>query len=194
MTDDKNRGVDAWKRGTQEVEEFFARFESMEGRRRALVESIKAEPDNPTHRETLQALSDRSQIRRAAANGIFISYARQDEIFALDVSMILLDAGLPVWLDVVHGGNEDWSEEIDQALRRCGLMVAIVSPTTVKDPITLAERRLFIERGKLVLPVFRQFCEVDPTLLWLDPIDFSQDMEQAMDHIRELLLEAEARA
>jgi hypothetical protein len=194
MTDDKNRSVNAWKRGTQEVEEFFARFESMEGKRRNLIESIKAEPDNPIHRETLRGLSDKSQIRRAAASGIFISYARPDEIFALDISMILLDAGLPVWLDVVHGGNQDWSDEIDQALKRCGLMVAVVSPDTMNDAMTLSERQQFVERGKLVLPVFRQTCQIDPALLWLDPIDFSQNFEQAIDHIRELLVEEEARA
>ena len=68
----------------------------------------------------------------ASQNFIFISYARTDEAFAVKLARDLRDKGVKVWIDQfdIYPG-EKWDSEVQQALRSCGSIMVILSPTSV---------------------------------------------------------------
>jgi hypothetical protein len=128
------------------------------------------------------------QVRRAAVQGIFISYARADELFAFELSTDLRAAGLNVWVDLIDMPDDaDWDESISGALERCGLMVAIFSEAALADVDLMAEQRRFTEAGKIVIPVLRQSCDVEALTFWYAPFDFRSSYQRALRQLLRLL-------
>jgi hypothetical protein len=183
MDSESRRDREAWQRGTAEVEAVFARLEAAQKRRTQTMETaaVKAD-DSPT-------AVDIEQLRQAAHEGIFMSYARVDEIFALELAVRLVKDDFSVWLDMVDGGNKDWTQEIFDAMRMCGLMVAVMSPVALEDLATKAERQRFVHLGKPVLPVMRRSCQIDPVSGWLPAVDFTTGFNQGLAELRQLLIE-----
>ncbi|MBC7811230.1 MAG: toll/interleukin-1 receptor domain-containing protein [Burkholderiales bacterium] len=128
------------------------------------------------------------QVRRAAAQGIFISYTRADELFAFELSNDLRADGLNIWVDLIDVPDDaDWGESITSALERCGLMVAIFSESALADADLMAEQRRFTETGKIVIPVLRQSCDVEAHTLWYPPLDFRSSYQRALRQLLRLL-------
>src|SRR5262245_12589599 len=101
----------------------------IEEQRAALYAELAAHPDNPTARQALLRLITVQHLKQSAGQGIFLSYARSDELFAIDLAEDLRAAGLPVWLDATDIADEDdWHAKVSAALESCGLMVAVISP------------------------------------------------------------------
>ena len=184
MDSESRRDREAWLRGTAEVEAVFARFEAAQKRRSQTMETVAVSQDAASS-QTITT----EQIRQAAHEGIFMSYARADEIFALELAVRLVNDDFSIWLDMVDGGNKDWTQEIFDAMRICGLMIAVVSPTALEDEATSAERQRFIDMNKLVLPVLRRPCEFDPAGSWLQAIDFTSGFHPGLAELRKLLIE-----
>jgi hypothetical protein len=182
--DSNNRSDrEAWLRGTAEVEAVFARLEADQKRRTQSMESVPAVQDDSQTSSITPA-----QIREAARQGIFMSYARTDEIFALELAVRLVKDDFSVWLDMVDGGNKDWTQEIFDAMRVCGLMIAVVSPLAMNDMATTAERQRFVDMGKLVLPVLRRAYPLDAISRWLSPVDFTPGFNHGLVELRQLLV------
>lgn len=127
-------------------------------------------------------------IRKAADDGVFISYSRPDELFALDLALGLHNAGINTWLDTLQVPDDsDWNAAVSAAMKACGLMLAVFSPRALMDRQVVAERERFAASGKLLLPVIHQRCDLSRLGDWLEPIDFSHDFDRGLYMVARLL-------
>lgn len=160
------------------VDEMISRFNSPEQKRIALRKALQSRPDDTYLRKGVAQLTSAQHIRRCAAQGVFISYTRADEVFAFNLREALYGQHIYAWLDMMDVDEDDeWHVAVRSAMRRCGLMLAVMSPHALKDPVVNAERDYFADQGKLVLPVIHKRCDMSGTRFWLMPIDFSHDFD-----------------
>jgi hypothetical protein len=62
----------------------------------------------------------------------FISYAREDQDFVLDLATRLKQRTVPIWLDqwdIPPGA--DWDQSIEAALHQCSRFIIVLSPAAV---------------------------------------------------------------
>lgn len=148
------------------------RYQTIEQRRAALHNALLKHPADTRLRDHLVQLTTPRLIRQAAKDGIFLSYARADELFAVDLATSTRKSGVHLWLDMFDvPTGADWHKEVRAALKRCGLMLAIVSPEASEDEQLAVERRTFMKQGKIVLPVVYE-RDVRSLELYLPPVDF----------------------
>lgn len=161
---------------------------SIEQKRIALRRAFVLAPDDSRIYAALQRLSTPQHIRHAARKGVYISYARPDELFAFNLTQSLRGGGVRIWLDIVDiPDHADWYATIADALARCGLMLAVLSPAALATPDLYAEWRYYEEQGKLVLPILAEDCGLPDQPLWLEMVDFRQGAGQPLSHLRTLL-------
>ncbi|RMG81328.1 MAG: toll/interleukin-1 receptor domain-containing protein [Chloroflexi bacterium] len=166
----------------------IAALPTPERQRLALRKALSLYPDDANLLRLQRHLTDGEHIRRAAANGIFISYTSQSELFALALAEDLQAAGLRPWLDITHIPEQaDWHLEIERALQRYHLMLLVVSPDTFTNEDTRREVRTFLSSGKLVLPLLYERCEVEKLGLWLSPINFCHSYSQGLEQLTRLI-------
>ncbi len=127
-------------------------------------------------------------IKQAAQSGIFISYAQADELFAAELTESLRNVGLPVWLDIFDIALDgDWRAEVDNALRRCGVMVVILSPNMLADDEAWHEQWYFTEQQKTVIPVVYQPDHGIDKDFSIQPINFHKSYRQGLNVLLHLL-------
>lgn len=94
--------------------------QSNEERREALWELLLLNPEHERIQRAYSKLTDATHIQRAAQNGVFLSYAQADQIFAVQLAEDLRFMGVPIWLDTVDMPDDsDWHEAVMAALERC---------------------------------------------------------------------------
>ncbi|MBZ0296431.1 MAG: TIR domain-containing protein [Anaerolineae bacterium] len=162
--------------------------ENIEQKRVALRRALVLAPDDERILNALQRLNTPHQIHRAAEKGVYISYARPNELFAFNLAHGLRSSGVNVWLDIVDvPDNIDWYTAITHALARCGIMLAILSPAALATPDLHAEWRYYEEKGKLVLPLLAEDCGLPDQSLWLETVDFRPGADQSLTRLLSLL-------
>lgn len=132
---------------------------SIEQQRARLHLALLAQPQEDRLRKLLMQLCPVDAIKQAGQRGVFIGYARSDELFAIDLAADLRTGGVDVWMDMMdisYDETGDWGTEIVNALNRCGLMLMVVSEEAQRDADLQRERDHFIKNGKIVLPVIYQ--------------------------------------
>jgi hypothetical protein len=132
---------------------------TVEQQRARLHQALLAQPHEDRLRKLLMQLCPVDAIRQAGQRGVFIGYARSDELFAIDLAADLRSGGVDVWMDMMdisYDETGDWGTEIVNALNRCGLMLMVVSEEAQRDRDLQRERDHFIHNGKIVLPVIYQ--------------------------------------
>lgn len=160
------------------VDEMISHFNSPEQKRIALRKALSTRPDDTYLKKGIAQLTSAQEIRRSAHQGIFISYTRPDELFAFNLREALREQGVVAWLDMTDVDDDaDWYLAVENALKCSGLMLAVMSPASLKDNAVLAERETFSDSGKLVMPLIHKRCDMNATRYWLMPIDFSHDFD-----------------
>lgn len=176
------------KRATQTLDEAIARFNSPEQKRIAVSKALAKNPDDERLKKRLKRLTGPEAVQDAINSGIYISYNRADELFALDLTDRLSEAGIKVWLDMIEIQDDlDWDEEVQGTLDRCGLMLAILSPEALADEALVNERQQFFQAGKLIVPVIHQHCDWQHLTFWLPRMDFIHDFERGLYTLLNLL-------
>jgi hypothetical protein len=101
---------------------------------------------------------------------IFLSYAREDRVFAAHMARVLEEAGHNLWWDRRLDGGEEFSAEIEAALAGAQVIVVAWSAHSVKSRWVRDEASVGGDTGRLVpvaidgaLPPmgFRQFHTLD---------------------------------
>jgi hypothetical protein len=169
------------------VDDLIARYRSVRQRRIALRRALVGRPDDPRLRQMIGQLAQPSHIHEAAADGIFLSYARQDELFAFELAEELRESRINVWLDILDVQGSDWHSEVSAALERCGLMLAVMSPDAVTSAAMTQEREHFEQSGKLIVPVVYRYCDLSAIDFWLPPVDFTHRFELGMIRLQRVL-------
>lgn len=94
----------------------------------------------------------------ALLDHILLAYDRYDwQGVGAPLMLSLQDLGLKVWVDQYLVANSSgWRAAIDQAKRECMLMVLIVSPRSMMNPILKQLYRDFRGMGKPVIPLLHE--------------------------------------
>lgn len=162
---------------------------TIEQKRSMLRKAIITRPDDPRIRSALQETLAPIHIKKAASRGVFISYHRVDEVFALDLDTGLRGAGVRVWMDTIDVADEgDWRTEVVNALRGCGTMLLIISKELINDAESMNEYQYFVDTGKIVVPVLSETCDFQKLNLVVPPVDFRRDYDMAMRQLTRMLM------
>lgn len=157
-------------------------------KRAALGRALALRPGDDRLRQAFRALLSTRHVQQAARSGVYISYTRADDVFAITLMDSLRAAGLDVWLDVTDIGDDTgWHSAISKALRRAGLMLALLSPAALESSDMQAERDWFHAAGKIVVPVLCRDCAFRPGDYYFRPVDFRADYQQGLRQLCALL-------
>jgi hypothetical protein len=114
---------------------------------------------------------------------VFISYAREDERQALEISQSLVQAGFSVWMDKQNLlPGQDWKIEIEKAIRGSSVFLACLSRSSVsKTGFVQAELRRALEVAEMmpegqifIIPLRLDDCQVPYKLQHLQWVDYFQ--------------------
>ena len=119
----------------------------------------------------------------------FISYSRVKKNFALKLARELKAAGFPIWLDQLDiPAGARWDDEIEKALRECGIFLIILTPASIASENAKDEIGYAIDHGKRILPVLLEECEIPLRLRRFQYVDFtSMNYDQGVNTAKELL-------
>ena len=118
----------------------------------------------------------------------FLSYARADEQFALRLAQDLKAAEIDVWVDQLDiQPSQLWDRALEAALQASTGVVVILSPRSAASENVLDEVGFALDRGKDVVPVLFERCDVPLRLNRIQRIDFTQDYGSALDRCKSVL-------
>jgi len=109
---------------------------------------------------------------------VFISYNSKNGVFAELVKMKLEEKGIQVWISThkIRVGKE-WREEIDKGLKNCDVVVVLLNKISTKSPYVTYEWAFALGKGKTVIPVLTEECEIHPRLEAVHYIDFQGNIK-----------------
>jgi hypothetical protein len=113
---------------------------------------------------------------------IFISYSRQDEIFARRLAEALQNLGADVWIDVedIQAGNK-WSQAIQEGLDTATVMLVVISPDSMASENVSDEWQYFLDHKKPIIPILCRPAKIHFQLNRVQYIDFyNQDFDPAL--------------
>jgi formylglycine-generating enzyme required for sulfatase activity len=106
----------------------------------------------------------------------FLTYTYTDSEFVLQLVKELRAAGANVWLDQLDIlGGQHWDCAVEEALKICKGMIAVLSPEAVASNNVMDEVSYALDEGKLVVPVILRSCEIPLRLRRVHYIDFTAD-------------------
>lgn len=161
---------------------------TVEEQRILLQKQLAVSPDDLYIKQALVRLTSPQHIKYAANSGVFVSYSRADDLFAIQLAEDLRTTGLKIWLDINSIMNDqDWGEAVHQALDACGLMIVILSPGALEDIDVKNEVDYFLAQGKIILPALHSPCNYSAMNLWNQPVDFRHDYTLGLNILVRLL-------
>lgn len=130
------------------------------------------------------------------AENIFFSYSRVDSEFTTQLAKKLIEAGINIWLDKFHiEAGEKWDNEIQKALESSNILLVILSKSSVKSENVMDEVSYAIGRGKKVIPVLIEECEVPFRIRRLQYANFTRSYQEGLTTLTEALdLDSSTRA
>ena len=119
----------------------------------------------------------------------FISYSHVNRDFATKLAKGLKVAGYSVWfdqLDIPAGAR--WDDEVENALRECTIFMIILTPASIASENVKDEIGYAIDRGKRILPVLLENCDIPLRLNRFQYVDFTtKSFEEGFESAKELL-------
>lgn len=104
---------------------------------------------------------------------VFISYSRTDEGKAVIMENELRRRGHEAWRDRSElVGGADWREAIDEAVVRADHFLLLLTPRSVSSTEVARELALAVDRGKNVVPILLEACDIPLTVRGLNCIDW----------------------
>jgi CRP-like cAMP-binding protein len=104
---------------------------------------------------------------------VFVSYARTDQSFATRLANNLLKQNIDAWLDLYRlEAGKSWARQIGSALDHCGVMLLVLSPTSVVSENVEDEWNYYLDQKKPVVVVRHEPCKVPYRLSKLEYIEF----------------------
>ncbi|NUO79642.1 SUMF1/EgtB/PvdO family nonheme iron enzyme [candidate division KSB1 bacterium] len=111
----------------------------------------------------------------------FISYAREDGGFALQLAKALRAAGVEIWLDQLDiPAGVRWDRAVQTALETCGRFLIILSPAAIDSENVQDEIAVALDENKTIVPVLYRACKTPLRLRRLQHVDFTGDFQPAL--------------
>jgi hypothetical protein len=116
-------------------------------------------------------------------DSVFVSYARLDQDFVLQLAQALKERGVSIWIDqweIPVGAN--WDRSIDDAIRNSKKFLIVLSPAATASENTgvRGELQRALEQHKEIVPVLYQPCEIPRQLLEIEFVDFSRGLNEEL--------------
>ena len=125
---------------------------------------------------------------------VFISYARDDEAFALQLANGLKGRGIRLWIDQWSiSPADDWDQAIDLALHNCSHFLIVLSPRAVASQQVRGELQVALDEKKKIVPVVYRKCRVPRVLRTIQHVNFTSDAPEAFNQIARILASAAER-
>jgi hypothetical protein len=122
------------------------------------------------------------------ATNIFFSYSRVNSNFTLQLATKLSEAGENVWLDQFNiEAGEKWDNEIQKGLEEATTLVVILSASSVKSENVMDEVSYAIGKGKKVIPVLIEECEIPFRLRRFQYCNFTRGYQAGISMLIESL-------
>lgn len=131
---------------------------------------------------------------------IFISYARADEGFALNLARDLRDKGTGVWIDQLDiPVGAPWDVAVETALKECPVFAVVLSPRSTASQNVLDEVHFAISKAKKIVPIMIEACDLPMRLSRLQYIEFAgrdykECLAACLAHIRTLFPDTQREA
>ena len=126
---------------------------------------------------------------------VFLSYSRKDHFFAELARMKLEAAGIAVWVDQSVPAGENWHDGIDRGISACHSIVLAMSSESASSPYVTYEWSSAMGKGKPIVPIRLNHCEVHPKLEVIQYLDFSvnehQPWSSLIDRLKEIAKDRE---
>jgi hypothetical protein len=124
----------------------------------------------------------RLKKRSATPAKVFMSYARQDQIFVSRLANNLLKHDIDIWLDLYRiEPGKSWARQIGEALDDCQIMLLALSPAAAESENVDDEWNYFLDQKKKIVSVLHQPCKVPYRLSKLQYVDFdTTDFDKAL--------------
>ncbi len=111
---------------------------------------------------------------------IFICYSNKDAKFANDLANTLIEAGANIWIESLHGQDDD--DAIEAAIKSAKLVLIVTSENALTDE-TLKQEKDFARANnvdRLLIKI--DTCDTSSKMRWksLPKIDFSSNKSEAM--------------
>jgi hypothetical protein len=129
----------------------------------------------------IKEIINRSVKPRLSRIRCFISYSRQDADFATKLASDLREKKLKTWRDsenIPAGAN--WDREIEKAIGECSHVLLIATVHSVASENVVDEISLALNKGKMVIPLMVEKCELPMRIHRAQWIDFRQGYEAAL--------------
>jgi hypothetical protein len=132
------------------------------GLARSSLEALAARFQSPGAKEFTQTESEvqarpsniEASVPASSKNTIFVSYARKDTVQAQETIRYLKAEGFDLGFDATDlTVGADWVREIENSIRDCSAVVAIMSPDAKESEWVQREISYAEERGKRIFPV-----------------------------------------
>ena len=121
---------------------------------------------------------------------VFVSYNSKNEDFAELVKMKLEKEGIEVWKDTIQiAAGSEWRNEIDQGLINCDVIIVLLNEIAVQSSYVTYEWAFALGRGKHVIPILTEECEVHPRIDVLQYFNFKNGQrpwDKLVDRIRKI--------
>jgi TPR repeat protein len=118
----------------------------------------------------------------------FVSYSRADFEFVLRLAKDLKTKGAQVWMDKLDiRAGQIWAIAVESAMKACGRMLVILSPSSVNSSQVRAEFTYALTNKKELIPVVHRECEVPYLLHPYQFADFTAKYEEGVKALLEAL-------
>jgi hypothetical protein len=115
---------------------------------------------------------------------VFLSYKREDQVFASKLKADLEAQGIFSWIDVNEiAAGEAWDHEIEQALKKTEILLVLLTPESAASPNVMDEVSFALSTKKKVIPVMVRNCEVPFRLHRRQRIDMTGDYTFALQQL-----------
>ena len=105
---------------------------------------------------------------------VFLSHSKKDHAFAELAKIKLAEARISTWLDHDRlGAGVDWRQSIDQAIADSFAVVLALTPASASSSYVTYEWASAMGRGKPVIPLRLEKCDMHPKLEAIQYLDFS---------------------
>ncbi len=92
---------------------------------------------------------------------VFVSYSRKDAEFVLRLAAELKQHAVPIWLDQFDIPlGQRWDVAIENALKECSHVLAVLSPAAVNSQNVLDEIGYAIDEQKILIPIELADCDI----------------------------------
>lgn len=105
---------------------------------------------------------------------VFLSYSREDRFFAELAHVKLEESGISVWVDQgqLRAGS-DWRNGIDQGISESFAVLLALSADSAASSFVTYEWASAMGKGKPIIPIRLNECQVHPKLEVIQYLDFS---------------------